>query len=302
MTSTASEIQWRPVTPAPVGVIWHGTADIPADWGPCVVTIGVFDGVHRGHARLIERTITRARRLRLPTVMITFDPHPARVAGPFRDTSTLSTPGRRAELAHHHGIDAVLILPFTTQLAQMSAPDFVQHVLVDNLRVRAVIIGNGFTFGAMGRGNLNDLRFLGRRHGFTAEGVDLLHHADTRFSSTYIRQCIAAGDIDAATNALGRPHRIHGQLNQNTLSIPDGTAVPPPGHYRATVTGSRTFDHPTNVTVLDQRHLTLEHPPPELDGMVIAVDFLADESVSSEPRGGACNRRAKRRPRVDHSR
>lgn len=284
-----SRAGWHPAMSAPAG----GAVDVPDGLhfapGPCVVTIGVFDGVHRGHARLIERTVARARSLRLPAVMVTFDPHPALITGPPRDTSTLSTPRRRAELAERLGIDAILVLPFTPRLAQMSAADFVRHMLVGTLRARAVVVGNGFTFGAGGAGNLDVLRHLGQRYGYTAESVDLLQDADTRYSSTYIRRCIAAGDIDAATAALGRPHRIQGVLHRHTLSIAAGTAVPPPGRYRATVTGGGAFGAPTGVTVVDQHRLVVDCPPPvEVPGLVVEIDFVARTGPGSTPsRAGA---------------
>jgi riboflavin kinase/FMN adenylyltransferase len=268
--------QDQPAYPAFPPVIWQGTSDIPTGWGPSVVTIGVFDGVHRGHTRLIERTVERARHLQEPAVMITFDPHPAAIAGPTRDISTLSTPRQRAELAHGHGIDAVLILSFNPELSRMSASDFVQLILVKALRASTVVIGDGFRFGARGLGSLDTLRILGRRHDFTAESIGLLHNAeDTRFSSTYIRKCIADGDIAAATNALGRPYRIRGQLHGHAICVPPGIAVPHSGRYNALLSSHGSAMRPVHVKVSSPRRIILDGVSPMSENCAVTLDFLS---------------------------
>jgi riboflavin kinase/FMN adenylyltransferase len=228
------------VTAAPVigGRLWHGLDDVPAGFGPCAVTIGVFDGVHRGHVRVIERAVAVGLEQCLPTVLVTFDPHPARVVGPPRDTAALSTPGRRAELAGELGVDAVLVLPFTAELAGTRPDDFVRQVLVEALAARAVIVGSDFRFGARGAGDVATLAALGRRHGFTADGVDLLSPEGVRCSSTQVRTCLATGDVAGAARVLGRPHRVEGRLAGGVLAVPPGTAVPAPGRYPAVLTGA----------------------------------------------------------------
>ncbi|MDP9442066.1 MAG: adenylyltransferase/cytidyltransferase family protein, partial [Actinomycetota bacterium] len=192
--------------------IWRGLDEVPCGFGPCVVTIGVFDGVHRGHTRLIERAVEVGRRHGVPTVLITFDPHPARVVGPPRDTSALSTPERRAELAGELGVDAVLVLSFTPELARTPPEAFVRSVLVRGLQASAVVVGSNFRFGEGGAGTVELLRALGRRFGFAAEGVDLLRTEQVRCSSTHVRSCLSSGDTAAAARALGRPHRVEGRL------------------------------------------------------------------------------------------
>jgi riboflavin kinase/FMN adenylyltransferase len=210
---------------------WRRLADVPPGWGPCVVTIGVFDGVHRGHASVIARAVRLGRERGVPTVLVTFDPHPARVVGPPRDTTALSTPDRRAGLARELGVDAVLVLPFTPELARTPAEEFVSRVLVDGLGACAVVVGRDFRFGARGAGTIDTLVDLGRGHGFTAEGVELLQAADVRCSSTHVRSCLSSGDVAAAADALGRPHRVEGRLVAGRLEVPPGTAVPAPGRY-----------------------------------------------------------------------
>jgi len=213
--------------------LWRGLDDIPAGFGPGVVTLGVFDGVHRGHTRLIERAVRLGRARRLPTVLVTFDPHPARVVGIARDTSTLSTVERRAELAADLGVNAVCVLPFTRELAAVPAEEFVERVLIGALRVAAVVVGANFTFGHRGAGDVDTMRRLGERHGFTADGVGLLEAVGAPCSSTYVRERLGRGDVRGAAHALGRPHRVEGALVAGTLVVPDGTAVPAPGRYAA---------------------------------------------------------------------
>lgn len=214
------------------GLLWRGLADVPPDWPACAVTIGVFDGIHRGHAYLIERTCLE----RLPTVLVTFDPHPARVLGLPRDTAALSTAARRAELAHELGVDAVCVLPFTPALARMSPEEFVADVLVDTLHAVTVVVGANFTFGHRGAGTVDTLRALGPRYGFTAHGVDLLPADTGTCSSTHVRGCLRAGDVEAAAAALGRPHRVDGMFTDAaTIAVPPGTALPAPGAYTGAV-------------------------------------------------------------------
>jgi riboflavin kinase/FMN adenylyltransferase len=255
--------------------LWHSLDDVPLAWGPCVVTIGVFDGIHRGHAGLIARTVEVARALQLPALLLTFDPHPARVAGPPRNTAALSTPQRRAELALQLGVDAVLVLPFTSTLANTTAHQFVTRVLVETLRVNAVIVGHNFRFGARGAGDLDTLRDLGRQLGFTAEGVGLLHTSEIRYSSTHVRTCLAAGDVTAAAEALGRPHRVAGHLAGDVLQVPTGTALPADGHYHGMLAIDGAQPHPVEV-VLDLQHVRIRSSKPlPAAGMTRAeLDFI----------------------------
>jgi riboflavin kinase/FMN adenylyltransferase len=117
--------------------VFRGLDAIPENLGPTVLTLGVFDGVHRGHARLITHAVGLARRHELPSVLVTFDPHPARVLGIARDTSTLTTIPRRAALAAELGVDAVVVLPFDRALASLTPKDFVDQVLADRIHARA---------------------------------------------------------------------------------------------------------------------------------------------------------------------
>jgi riboflavin kinase / FMN adenylyltransferase len=194
---------------------WRGRDGVPPGWGRCVVTIGVFDGVHRGHQQLIGRAVARARELGdLPTVLITFDPHPSEVLRPGSHPPQLTTLTRRAELVAELGVDAFWVLPFTHEFAHVAPAEFVHELLVDRLHASAVVVGRNFTYGYKAAGDVAELQRLGQRFGFEATGLDLVADGDrgrtVTFSSTYIRSSIAAGDVEAAADALGRPHRVEG--------------------------------------------------------------------------------------------
>jgi riboflavin kinase/FMN adenylyltransferase len=194
-------------------------ADLPSGWGRCVVTIGVFDGVHRGHQALIARTVEAAKSRGLPSVLLTFDPHPSEVLRPGSHPAQLTTLRRKAELVEQLGIDVFAVLPFTLELSRLTPDEFVHEILVDKLHAAAVVVGENFTFGAKAAGDVSTLRTLGRRFGFAAHGAELQvgsladnEHAngEVTFSSTYVRSCIDAGDVRAAADALGRAHRLDG--------------------------------------------------------------------------------------------
>ncbi|MDQ4033213.1 MAG: bifunctional riboflavin kinase/FAD synthetase [Actinomycetota bacterium] len=222
---------------------WRGLEAIPNGWGRSVVTIGVFDGVHRGHAQLIGQAVRRARELSVPCVLMTFDPHPSEVIRPGSHPAQLTTLRRRAELVEQLGVDVFFVMPFTVELSRMPADEFVHEVLVERLHVAEAVVGDNFTFGHKALGNVELLRALGQRFGFTAGGVDLLSQGGLTFSSTYIRSCIDAGDVAAAATALGRPHRVEGIVVRGdqrgrsmgyptaNLSTPRHTAIPADGVY-----------------------------------------------------------------------
>ena len=188
---------------------WHGLDDVPAEWGRSVATIGVFDGVHRGHQTIVGRACDLARELGLPVAVITFDPHPDEVVRPGSHPPLLSSPKRRAELLAGLGVDAVMVLPFTLELSRMSPDDFVQSVLVERLHAARVVVGENFRFGHKARGDIALLAELGDKYDFMAEGVPLVANGET-ISSTSVRERLAVGDVEGAAAALGRPHRVEG--------------------------------------------------------------------------------------------
>jgi len=189
---------------------WRGYEAVPGGFGRSVVTIGVFDGVHRGHQAIIGHTVKRARDLGLQSVVVTFDPHPAEVARPGSHPAVLTEPVRKAELIEQLGVDALCVVPFTREFSRLSPEAFVHDVLVDALHATVVVEGDNFRFGHKAAGDLAMLAKLGHTFGFTVEEAPLVAEEGLVFSSTYIRSCVDAGDVSAATAALGRPHNLSG--------------------------------------------------------------------------------------------
>lgn len=189
------------------GTVWTGLRDVPSDWPGCAVTMGVFDGFHRGHAALVRRVRERAARHGLPSVLLTFDPHPLTVTCPERAPRHLTSLEERVRLAHGLGIDAVLVLPFTAALADMTADAFADRVLGRTLGARAVVVGENFRFGRAGGGDTVLLGRVGQRLGFTVDAVPLVARDGRTCSSTLIRSRLAAGDLKGVEELLGRPWR-----------------------------------------------------------------------------------------------
>jgi riboflavin kinase/FMN adenylyltransferase len=221
---------------------WRGLDAVPTDLGPTVVTIGMFDGVHLGHRVILARAVERARALGVPSVVLTFDPHPAEVVRPGSHPPVLAPPRLKAELMERAGLDAMLVLPFTPELSQLPAQDFVRSVLFGALRARAVVVGANFRFGRQARGDVELLRQMGDAAGVEIDAVPLV--GDTRpTSSTAVRERIAAGDMRGANALLGRPHRIEGivvrgdqrgrEMGYPTANLQPTpyAAVPPDGIY-----------------------------------------------------------------------
>ena len=176
-----------------------------------MVTIGVFDGVHRGHQQIIGRAVARAAELGVPSLVLTFDPHPSEVVRPGSHPPMLTSPTYKADLLEQLGVDVVCVLPFTEAFSRLDPDAFVHTVLVEHLHARAVVVGENFRYGARAAGDVAALTAAGRRFGFSVEGVPLLgSEDDTTWSSTYVRSCVLAGDVEGAALALGREHRVEG--------------------------------------------------------------------------------------------
>jgi len=197
-----------------------------------VLTIGVFDGVHRGHAQLISRAVKSAAVRGVPSVLMTFDPHPMEVVRPGSHPAQLTTLTRRAELVEELGIDVFLVMPFTQDFMKLTPGRYVHDLLVEKLHVAEVVVGDNFTFGKKAAGTVETMRELGGRFGFEVDGVKLVGEHAVTFSSTYIRACVDAGDMAAAADALGRPHRVegvvvHGDGRGRELGFPTANVAPP---------------------------------------------------------------------------
>ncbi|MGN9838122.1 bifunctional riboflavin kinase/FAD synthetase [Nonomuraea sp. H19] len=207
--------------------------------GRSVVTIGVYDGVHRGHQRVVERAVAIAGERGLRSVAVTFEPHPDEVVSPGSHPPRLTNHRRRAELLAGLGVDEVDVVEFTLELSRTSPADFAQSVLAERLRAAVVVVGEDFVFGHGASGDVDTLRTLGDKYDFAVEAVPTLDS----ISSTAIRERLVAGDVEAAAAALGRPHRVEGvvvrgyqrgrQLGFPTANVetPAHTAIPADGVY-----------------------------------------------------------------------
>ena len=181
---------------------WRGFESVPTGWGRCVVTIGVYDGVHRGHQVTLRHVMDRARAADLPSVVVTFEPHPLVVLRPGMQVPVLTPLAYKAELLEELGIDALCIVPFTREFSRLEPDEFAHHMLVANLHAAAVVVGSNFRFGHRAAGDVDLLAQLGQQYGFAVESIDLAGTADTTWSSTYIRSCIEAGDVASAAQAF----------------------------------------------------------------------------------------------------
>lgn len=187
--------------------VLHGLDALPLDDRASTVTIGKFDGVHRGHRAVLDGMRERAGNRRV--VVVTFDRHPAAVLAPDRAPAPLLSVAQKTEALIAAGADLVVVLPFTRELAAQSPEEFVRAVLVDGLHAAEVVVGSDFRYGARGAGTVDTLREEGERFGFTVEVLDDVCVLDgQRVSSTSIREALDAGRLDEATEALGRYPRI----------------------------------------------------------------------------------------------
>lgn len=189
-------------------VVAHGLADVLP--GVSVVTIGNFDGVHRGHQVLLRRARALAERHHARSIAVTFDPHPAVLLRADAAPPRLQTLDDRIAALVASEVDVVLVLPFTRELASSTPAEFVAEVLAGPLAAVRVVVGTNFRFGAEAAGDVVTLLELGEGHGFSPEAVTLLEVQGRRISSSAIREHLQDGDLGWATAALGRPYQLDG--------------------------------------------------------------------------------------------
>ncbi|TYL44936.1 bifunctional riboflavin kinase/FAD synthetase [Nocardioides sp. BGMRC 2183] len=277
--------------------IWRSLDEVPADLGPTAVIIGNFDGVHLGHRHVVATARSVADREGLRLVAVTFDPHPLAVVRPDLAPVRLTDLDRRGRLLRDAGVDDVLVLPFGREMASWSPAEFIKRILVDGLHARAVVVGANFRFGHRAAGDVDTLRADGR---FAVEGIDLDGAHGDIWSSTYVRERLAAGDVEAATEALGRPHVVSGavvrgdqrgrELGYPTANVPTGgVAAPADGVYAGWL---RRLDHPdqpalpaaisvgTNPTFAGERErrveaYALDRDDLDLYGVPVEISFVA---------------------------
>jgi riboflavin kinase/FMN adenylyltransferase len=225
----------------------HYPDDPPVRWNQPVLALGNFDGLHRGHAKILDRVRRRAgERAGTPAAM-TFDPHPPRVVRPDKAPPLLMTKAQRLEALGRAGMQGVAVVRFTQELSQWDPETFVRSVLVEWLHVVEVWVGANFLFGHDRAGNFSALRTLGARYGFRAEKIDPVRYKDFVVSSTRIRRLVAEGRVDEAGALLGHHYFLDGTVTRGAgrgreLGFPtanlcsDNELPPPSGVYATTAT------------------------------------------------------------------
>ena len=201
-------------------------APLPATHAGTVVTVGSFDGVHRGHRDVLAAVVRRARELGVPSLLVTFEPHPLRVVRPERAPQLLTLREEKAEALASTGLDYVVILPFTEALAALEAEEFVDRILRARFRMRHLVMGYDHGFGRGRSGDAERLQAIGTRRGFGVETVPpVLLDGERPIGSSAIRRAVAAGDLVDAERALGRPYAAsgtvrHGEKRGRLLGFP----------------------------------------------------------------------------------
>ncbi len=192
--------------------VYRSLAELPGDFGPCAITIGNFDGVHVGHRQIMRRVAAVAREHRWKAAALTFDPHPTTLVAPTRAPRLLTTPEQRAQTMLEQGMDEVLILPFTSEIARLTPEDFVREILSGKLGARAVMVGDNFRFGNRAAGDSRGLQELGQKYGFSVEIMRAIVWRGRIISSSQIRQSIEAGQVSLACRMLGQPSQLEGRV------------------------------------------------------------------------------------------
>jgi riboflavin kinase/FMN adenylyltransferase len=277
--------------------VWHSADEVPADLGRTVVVIGNFDGVHLGHQHVIGRARERAQADGLRVVAVTFDPHPMAVLRPDHAPLTLSDLDTRCRLLAGAGADDVFVIRFSREIADWTPEEFIDRILVDALHAQHVVVGANFRFGNRAAGDVGTLTRAGQTRDFDVEGI-ALDGGPQVWSSTYVRTCLTAGDVEGAAEALGRPYAVTGavvegdkrgrELGFPTANVPvRDLAVPADGVYagwlRALEDGEplpaaiSVGTNPTFDGVRDRRveAYVLDRTDLELYGRQVAISFVA---------------------------
>jgi riboflavin kinase / FMN adenylyltransferase len=261
----------------------------PPEWRQPIVALGNFDGLHRGHTRIIERVSRQARDRGTTGLVLTFDPHPSRIVRPDKAPPLLMTMTQRLEGLARAGLDGVAVVRFTAELSQWEPEEFVRRVLVEWLRVAEVWVGGNFLFGRDRTGNFSLLRALGGRYAFAVEKIDPVRYKDFVVSSTRIRRLITEGRVDEAGALLGHLYVIdglvtHGDGRGRTLGVPTANLItenellPPYGVY-ATIIRLGAGMRPS-VTSVGVRPTIGEGLAPTIEAHVLDGDYdLYDTTV-----------------------
>ena len=240
-------------------VIHYPDDACPASWRHPVLALGNFDGMHRGHAKIIERVRRGADERGATAVAMTFDPHVSRVVKPEKAPPLLMTKGQKLDALARAGVHGVAVVRFTPELSRWDPETFVRGVLVEWLHVTEVWVGANFLFGHDRSGNFSTLRTLGARYGFRAEKIDPVRYKDFVVSSTRVRRLVSEGRVDEAGALLGHHYVIdgrvvHGDHRGRTLGFPtanlhtENELIPPNGVY-ATTAALESVVHPSITSI-----------------------------------------------------
>jgi riboflavin kinase/FMN adenylyltransferase len=220
--------------------------ELPDKFTSSVVTLGNFDGVHLGHRALFRSLVKTARQLNCPSIVYTFNPHPLKFLAPEKAPLLLNTPAEKQRLIAASHIDYLIETPFTTDFAKMSPEIFVTDILLEKLRIKALVIGYDYAFGKGRRGNSDFLKACGKKYGFHVEVLQPVGDDGLPYSSTRIRQMVAAGDVSGVVRLLGRQYNLEGVVvpgdqRGRTLGFPTANLetekeqLPAPGVYAVKV-------------------------------------------------------------------
>jgi riboflavin kinase/FMN adenylyltransferase len=275
--------------------VFYSIAEIPAGFGPSVVAIGNFDGVHLGHQEILSAVVHEARTLSARAVAVTFDPHPEQFLRPSSALRLLTPIDERLRLLALTGIDTVVVLPFDAALASRSAREFVSDILVDSLAVRSLHEGGNFHFGHRAEAGVAELKAFGEEFGFAVHVHLPVHTRGLEVSSSAIRERVAAGEMTRARWMLGRPFEIRSKQTRgrgigSRLLVPTVNLAPYDGQLPAfgvyvtrLTLGGRSFQAVTNVgnrptfgeaSFAVESHI-LDFEPVELDEQTpIELEFL----------------------------
>ncbi|NIM01380.1 MAG: bifunctional riboflavin kinase/FAD synthetase [Acidobacteria bacterium] len=222
--------------------VWNGLDDLPDDRSPAVASIGNYDGVHRGHQRILESVVGDARQRGAVAALITFDPHPLTVVAPDRRPDLVQTRRQKLRSLESTRIDEVLIVPFDAALAALEPEAFFEEFLLPRYPLGALHVGDNFRFGKARRGDVELLASIGQRAGFDVRRVGAVEVDDRIVSSSAIRHAVRDGDVALAERLLGRPFALTGlvargesrgrELGFPTANLePDNMLLPRPGVY-----------------------------------------------------------------------
>ncbi len=216
----------------------RGLHNIPSDFSGCVATIGNFDGVHLGHQAILQQLKKQGAEHQLPTVVMMFEPQPREFFAPDQAPARLANMSEKLQDLASFGVDYVLCLPFNQKLRSMSADQFIQTILLDGLKIRHLIVGDDFRFGCDRTGDYQLLQTSGQQagessnkgDGFSVEDTKTFEIEGKRVSSTRIRECLSANDLESVNTLLGRPYRMSGRIGYGrqlgrTIGVPTANII-----------------------------------------------------------------------------